>query len=125
MQRLLESGETRFAETEEEEEEDLLLKLDDYLNFFEFITFLVIQARLKQHEALAMFDYPLRLIASDNAVMRYPTRPEYGYEGLPEFVKKLSYPGAMEKGLDKIFVYGTPRRGFALHTELQKLARVT
>lgn len=50
------------------------------------------KSRLKRHEALAMLDYPLRLIASDYAVMRYLTRPEYGSEGLTEFVKKLSYP---------------------------------
>lgn len=89
MRRLVESGKTKFAETEDDEE--LLQKLDDYLNFFEFITFLVHQGRLKRKEALAMFDYPLRLIAKDKALMRYLSRPEYGYEGLTEFVKELGY----------------------------------
>ena len=86
----IESGNTRFAE--DETDEALLRQLDDYLNFFEFVIFLVKHSRLKKAEALDMFQYPLSTIVNDNSLMRYVTRPEYGYEGLTEFLKDLSYP---------------------------------
>ncbi len=90
MRERIEAGNTKFAE--EEADEALLRQLDDYLNFFEFVTFLVREKQLQRSEALAMFDYPLRHIANDNSLMRYLTKPEYGYEGLTQFLKNLSYP---------------------------------
>lgn len=85
----IESGDTKFAESEADEL--LLMKLDNYLNFFEFICFLVNHNRLKRSEVLAMFDYPLRRILADNSIMRYVSRPEYGYQDLTAFLKGLSY----------------------------------
>jgi hypothetical protein len=86
----IERGQTQFAQ--EEKDEELLQRLDDYLNFFEFISFLVKEKRLHRQEAMAMFDYPLRQLARDNSISRYLTRPEYGYEGLNELLKNLRYP---------------------------------
>ena len=90
IRRMIEAGGTRFAE--EEKDERLLQRLDDYLNFFEFISFLLKSGRLKKKEAMAMFDYPLRKIARDNSICRYLSRPEYGYEGLNKLLKDLGYP---------------------------------
>jgi len=87
---LIESGKTEFAEKEEDAE--LLQELDDYLNFFEFISFLLAQKRLQRNEVMAMFDYPFRKMVGDNSIMRYLAHPEYGYEGLNELLKNLSYP---------------------------------
>jgi len=90
IRRRIETGNTRFAH--EEQDEQLLQKLDDYLNFFEFISFLLRSRRLKKKEAMAMFDYPLRKMANDKPIRRYLSRPEYGYEGLNELLKDLGYP---------------------------------
>jgi len=90
MRERIELGNTRFAD--DEKDAALLRQLDDYLNFFEFVVFLVKHSRLKKAEALDMFQYPLSKIVNDNSLMRYVTRPEYGYEGLTEFLKDLSYP---------------------------------
>ncbi len=69
----------------------MLQELDDYLNFFEFIAYLVKRNELKREEVLAMFDYPLRRVAEDKAVSKYIFRPEYGFEELRDLLKKLGY----------------------------------
>ena len=89
MRARIESGETGFAK--EEKDSALLEQLDDYLNFFEFIAYLHERNELKKEEVAAMFDYPLRKIARDEAVSQYLSQPEYGYEGVRELLKDLGY----------------------------------
>ncbi len=89
MRMRIEWGDTSFAT--EEENRQMMQELDDYLNFFEFIAYLVKRNELEREEVLAMFDYPLRRIAKDNAVSKYIARPEYGYEELRDLLKELGY----------------------------------
>ncbi len=87
---LIESGKTEFAAKEADEE--LLQKLDNYLNFFVFLHFLYKRRILKKEEILRLFDYPLRQIAQNPAIRRYALKPEYGYEEIKDLLEILSYP---------------------------------
>lgn len=80
--------ETTFVQ---EEDRDLLARLDQFLNFFEFVAILVEEKRLRLKEVAAMFDYPLRKIADDKDVAGYVARQEYGYEKLNDLLRKLGY----------------------------------
>ncbi len=89
MRSRIDWGETSFVR--EETDRQLMQELDDYLNFFEFIAYLLETGELKREEILAMFDYPLRRIATDKWVCTYVQRQDYGYEGLSDLLKKLGY----------------------------------
>lgn len=80
-------GDTAFVS--EEKDQQLMQELDDYLNFFEFIAYLLKRGELRRDEVLAMFDYPLHRIAADNSVSQHVGRPEYGYEGLRDLLKQF------------------------------------
>lgn len=82
-------GDTGFVS--EEKDRQLMQEFDDYLNFFEFLAYLLKRGEIKHEEVLAMFDYPLRRIAEDRAVSKYVLRPEYGYEELRDLLKELGY----------------------------------
>ena len=78
--------ETGFVE---EEDRELLPKLDQYLNFFQFVAILYRRKKLKKKEIVDMFDYPLRKIAQDEGVLQHLRR--YGYKQLDALLKKLRY----------------------------------
>jgi hypothetical protein len=80
-----------WAETSfiEQEKPKLLQKLDEYLNFFEFVAILHKRKELKKDEIVDMFDYPLRKIAQDQPIIKYLRRN--GYEQLDALLKDLRY----------------------------------
>ncbi len=108
-------GDTGFVK--EDKDLDLLGELDDYLNFFEFIAFLWKRRELKLEEVRALFEYPLQTIARDEAVLGYVRR--YSYDELAGLLTELRY----DLQPDKLFVYGTLRRGFDPHEYLRSFAR--
>ena len=69
----------------------LLDELDEFLNFFELIAYLQRRGDLRQDEVLVMFEYPLRTIAGDKAVLGYLS--QYGYDELRGFLKELGDVG--------------------------------
>jgi len=86
----LDSHDTQFVS--EEKDLDLLGELDDFLNFFEFIAYLWKKGELQLEEVRALFAYPLRTIAEDEAVMVYVSK--YGYDDdLGALLKELGYHG--------------------------------
>ncbi len=87
MQRLIDWEETYFVKAEKDTAQ--MQNLDTYLNFFEFLAILYKRRELKKEEVLAMFEYPLRKIAEDEAISAYVNRPDYGYEYLRELLKDL------------------------------------
>jgi hypothetical protein len=90
IRKLIESGETQFAIKEDDDE--LLQRLDNYLNFFEFLDFLNSENILTKDDVSKLFDYPLRRIDQDPAIRKYALRKEYGYEGIKHLFDILSYP---------------------------------
>jgi hypothetical protein len=82
-------GETRF--TKDESQRELWGKLDEYLNFFEFIAYLRTKEQLRPDEIEYMFDYPLQQIASDKNVAQYFMRKGYSYSGLAGLLRDLGY----------------------------------
>ena len=72
-------------------DEALLRKLDDYLNFFEFIAYLWKRKELTGQEVRAVFDYSLGTIAGDAAVLEYIRQNQWGYEGLRELLDRMGY----------------------------------
>lgn len=85
---LIEENKTGFVR--EEEDLPLLAKLDSYLNFFEFVAYLRRQNELQIAEITALFEYPLKSLASNSDVLNYVWK--YGYEWLSELLKELGYP---------------------------------
>lgn len=86
----LDSHDTKFVS--EEKDLDLLGDLDDFLNFFEFIAYLWKKGELQLEEVRALFAYPLRTIAEDEAVMIYVSK--YGYDDdLGALLEELGYNG--------------------------------
>ncbi len=75
----------------EDQNRELLLRLDDFLNFFEFVAILKRNKKLNQEEVKQMFDFPLRSIAENQDVMAYLRK--YGYEELHALLKEMSYAG--------------------------------
>ncbi|HEX3556111.1 MAG TPA: hypothetical protein VIA62_23070 [Thermoanaerobaculia bacterium] len=82
-------GHTGFVK--EDTDLDLLGELDDYLNFFEFIAYLWKRRELKLKEVRAIFEYPLQMIARDQAVLGYIS--QYGYDELGGLLRRLGYVG--------------------------------
>lgn len=82
----IDRGETRFVE---QDDRDLMQKLDEYLNFFEFVGILCKRQELGQQEIQEMFDYPLRKVAQEPAILRYLRGN--GYEQLDALLKDLGY----------------------------------
>lgn len=66
-----------------------LTRLDDYLNFFELIAWLVKRRELKVDEVLALFSYPLRMIAKNPEVLAHLR--QYDYETLEALLRRLRY----------------------------------
>lgn len=89
MRQLIEEGKTDFAAQENDLQK--LQRLDDYLNFFEFIAFLRRKKELNTADVRDMFDYPLRKMADDEAVRGYIEKQTYGYEGVREILRELDY----------------------------------
>lgn len=85
----VDDGDTEFARNETDL--GLMGKLDDYLNFFEFVALLEARGELSLSEINEMFDYPLRKIASDENLRVHIARQDYGYERLPKLLKKMGY----------------------------------
>jgi hypothetical protein len=89
----LDSHDTKFVS--EESDLGLLADLDDFLNFFEFIAYLWKKRELQLEEVRALFAYPLRTIAEDEAVMAYVSK--YGYDDdLGALLKELGSHGKRE-----------------------------
>jgi hypothetical protein len=82
-------GDTKFIA--EESDFYLLDELDELLNFFEFIAYLQKRGDLQRDEILVMFEYPLRMIAKDQAV--FGDVSQYGYDELRGLLKELGYVG--------------------------------
>jgi hypothetical protein len=85
----IDGGDTQFIT--EGHDNFLLADLDDFLNFFELIAYLQKRSDLRREEVLVMFEYPLRMIAKDQAVSSYVTK--YGYDELRRLLKELGYVG--------------------------------
>jgi hypothetical protein len=83
----IDRGDTKFIA----EDRDVYLsdELDEFLNFFELIAYLQKRGSLRRDEVLVMFEYPLRTIAKDGAVLGYLS--QYGYDNLRGFLEKLRY----------------------------------
>jgi hypothetical protein len=86
----IESGQTDFADNEDDEE--LLHKLDNYLNFFEFLDFLHEKRILTKDDILRLFEYPLRQIHKDRHLRKYALKEKHGYEGVKHLFDVLGYP---------------------------------
>jgi hypothetical protein len=85
----IDGGDTKFIT--EGRDNFLLADLDDFLNFFELIAYLQKRDDLLRKEVLVMFEYPLRMIAQDQAVFGYVS--QYGYDELRGLLKELEYVG--------------------------------
>lgn len=68
------------------EEERLLSKFTDYLNFFEFMLYLRRIGALEEEDVKAMFDYYLKLFYKSKPIIEY--LPKVGFEYLAEYLKK-------------------------------------
>lgn len=90
-------GETHF--TKDESQRALWGRLDEYLNFFEFIAYLKKTRQLRTEEIKYMFDYPLQQIATDKNVANYFSRKGYSYAGLAGLLQDLGY--AREHGREE------------------------
>ena len=73
-----ENGEVRNEENEEE--------LVDYLNFFEFISTLVVNGHLRKSEVNQMFGYFLKAINRNGFLKNYLVK--YDFENLNELLKE-------------------------------------
>jgi hypothetical protein len=86
----IESGQTHFAG--KEDDEDLLHRLDNYLNFFEFLDFLYERRILAKDDILRLFEYPLGQIQQDRDLRKYTLKEKHGYEGIKHLFDVLGYP---------------------------------
>lgn len=80
-------GDTAFIS--DEKDSQLLGELDNFLNFFEFLAFLKKRGEITSDEVKAMFEYPLKVVAANGAVLAYVKK--YGYEELDALLKELRY----------------------------------
>lgn len=80
-------GDTGFIS--EEKDSQLLGELDNFLNFFEFLAFLKKRREVTPEEVKAMFEYPLKMLATNGTVLAYIRK--YGYEELDALLKELRY----------------------------------
>lgn len=58
----------------------------DYLNFFEFISFLKTSKQLKEAEIEVLFGYYLDCLNRHDRVKQYISNPDNGYEGLAKLL---------------------------------------
>src|SRR5271169_4089666 len=61
----------------------------DYLNFFEFLSFLHESKQIRKEEVQGLFDYYLRSLTRNAEVRRYIDDPSNGFEKLKRLLKQL------------------------------------
>lgn|SRR5690242_1810385 len=88
MRLRLDQGQMEFLRSHHQPE--LEAEFDDFLNFFEMVSYLKERGELKIDEIQAMFDYVLSKIQQDKAVRDYIADAENGYEKLPRLLRELS-----------------------------------
>jgi hypothetical protein len=69
-----------YKHLHDQSRDDLVDKLWDYLNFFEFVAGLLKLKQITSEDLKLLFDYPLRRVAKDEQIMARPA--EEGYEFL-------------------------------------------
>lgn len=89
IRELIESEKTAFASRQTDPE--LLHKLDNFLNFFEFLYYLHERGILAKTDVDQLFGYPLARIFENAHIREYVDTPEYGYEGVRHLFKVLGY----------------------------------
>ena len=60
----------------------------DYLNFFEYVAYLIEIEQLKDNDVKAIFQYYLDNLRSHTSVIGYISEPNHGYEYLSHYLKK-------------------------------------
>jgi gamma-glutamylcyclotransferase (GGCT)/AIG2-like uncharacterized protein YtfP len=77
----------------------------DYLNFFEFLGYLVSSRQISRQEVVDLFEYYIRRIEENPPVLAYVNDPSKGYEKLQRLLRMTTISRFL-------FVYGTLMRGF-------------
>ena len=59
----------------------------DYLNFFEFVGYLLEKRQILAEEAIGLFDYYLKALRDEKSISSYIQNPTHGYEKLWTMIK--------------------------------------
>ena len=97
------------------EEEKLAHDLDDYLNFFQFIGWLLQKKDLTQDDVTGMFSYYVNDLCGDHNDWLLPYIHKYKFDGLEKLLREArSWPSDNQ---NLLFVYGTLQKKVAAATE--------
>jgi gamma-glutamylcyclotransferase (GGCT)/AIG2-like uncharacterized protein YtfP len=97
-----------------DEEEELLHQLDEYLNFFQFIGWLLDHKDLKASDVKGMFSYYVKDLCDEQNSWLLPYIHHYGFRGLERLLRSAS---EWSSDVTLLFVYGSLRKRVAQETE--------
>ena len=97
------------------EEEKLAHDLDNYLNFFQFIGWLLQKNDLAQDDVTGMFSYYVNDLCGDHNLWLLPYIHKYKFDGLEKLLREASSWPSDNQNL--LFVYGTLQKKVATAIE--------